>query len=242
MRLWMYVFVCGYTSYSCLLEMTSSSKSMLDLVASLISRHRLTSPRTSEVMSQVDRADFVHSSHCYEDRPLPIGFNATISAPHMHAYALDKLEGHLKPGAKVLDVGSGSGYLSVCMAVMTGPNGRVVGVEHIPELVNMSLRSTAKHHNDLIESQRLRIVHTDGRQGWPAGGPYDVIHVGAACPEVPRTLIDQLSPKGRLLLPVGDSDHQNMLIVDKDEAGLVTTKKDWGVIYIPLTSRDQQCP
>ena len=220
---------------------SSTPKSMPELVARLWARSRLTTSRTADILSVVDRADFVHSGHCYEDRPLPIGFNATISAPHMHAYALDKLESRLKPGAKALDVGSGSGYLCVCMALMTGPNGQVIGVEHIPDLVNLSIRNISLHHRDLLAAQRLVIVQADGRNGWVGNAPYDVIHVGAACKEVPKTLIDQLAPLGRLLLPVGDANGQNMLIIDKDESGKVTIEKDWSVIYIPLTSREEQC-
>lgn len=214
---------------------------MPELIARLRSRQRLTTARAAETLALVDRADFTRSGNCYEDRPLPIGFNATISAPHMHAYALDRLEPHLKPGARALDVGSGSGYLCVCMALMTGPSGKVIGVEHIPDLVTLSLRNISQHHSHLLTSQRLTIIPSDGRYGWADQAPYDVIHVGAACAEVPGALLEQLAPMGRLLLPVGDSEHQNMMIVDKDGSGQVTSQKDWSVVYIPLTSREEQC-
>ncbi|VEL08216.1 unnamed protein product [Protopolystoma xenopodis] len=77
----------------------------------------ITSEQVYKTMLQVDRSFFVKNSP-YEDRPQSIGFSATISAPHMHAYAMEALKAHLKPGARVLDVGSGSGYLTVCFALM----------------------------------------------------------------------------------------------------------------------------
>ena len=88
-------------------------------------------------MRRVDRGDFAQEkAFAYEDCPLSIGYNATISAPHMHAYCLGWLESVLQPGAKVLDVGSGSGYLCAVFYEMT--RSKVVGIEHIPELVEMS--------------------------------------------------------------------------------------------------------
>lgn len=81
-------------------------------------------------MLAVDRGDFC-SVAPYADTPQSIGHNATISAPHMHAHALELLRDQLHPGARVLDVGSGSGYLAACMALMVGPTGHVVGIEHI---------------------------------------------------------------------------------------------------------------
>ena len=220
----------------------SHPKSMLELIALLQRKGRLTSARVAEAMATVDRADFVNSSHAYEDHPLSIGYNATISAPHMHAYALERLEAHLKPGAKALDVGSGSGYLCVCMSLMMGEAGRVYGVEHIPQLVEVSVRNASKHYAGLIATNRLAIVQADGREGLPQCAPYDVIHVGAACREVPEALLTQLAPLGRMLLPVGSSQGQNMMIVDKDASGRVTSVKDWSVVYIPLTSKSEQYP
>ncbi len=92
-------------------------------------------------MCQVDRADFypLNPARAYEDSPQSIGFNVTISAPHMHAYCLEWLKGALKPGASVLDVGSGSGYLCAAFFEMIDREGLVVGVDHIQELVDQSL-------------------------------------------------------------------------------------------------------
>lgn len=115
---------------------------MDNLIAELQREGRLQSPRLAEAMRAVDRATFVPHGTLeplvYTDTPLPLGYGETISAPHMHAACLDLLERHLVPGAHVLDVGSGSGFLTAVMGVLVGPTGRVVGVEKHPELAKQS--------------------------------------------------------------------------------------------------------
>ena len=101
------------------------------LIERLVAQTIITSERVAAALKRVDRADFVREqAFAYEDCPLSIGYNATISAPHMHAYCLGWLENVLQPGAKVLDVGSGSGYLCAAFYEMT--RGKVVGIEHVP--------------------------------------------------------------------------------------------------------------
>ncbi|KAG8362873.1 hypothetical protein BUALT_BualtUnG0029300 [Buddleja alternifolia] len=116
-----------------------------EMVEHLQSYGVISSKKVAEVMETIDRALFVpEGTPPYVDSPMQIGYNATISAPHMHAMCLELLENHLKPGMHALDVGSGTGYLTACFAVMVGPQGRAVGVEHIPELVESSIKSIEK--------------------------------------------------------------------------------------------------
>ncbi|GJP47614.1 hypothetical protein CLOM_g6797 [Closterium sp. NIES-68] len=195
----------------------------------------------AEAMKQIDRADFVLTkSRAYDDSPQPIGFNATISAPHMHGYCLSILEKHLQPGNRVLDVGSGSGYLTAVMALLVGPTGRAVGVEHIPELVERSRAAVkAGRAAELMEKGQLSIHEADGREGYPDAGPYDAIHVGAAAPELPQALVDQLKPGGRLVIPIGRF-MQDLEVIDKAADGTVTRTSAMGVRYVPLTAKDRQ--
>ncbi|MFS7971654.1 putative protein-L-isoaspartate(D-aspartate) O-methyltransferase [Helianthus anomalus] len=199
------------------------------------------SKKVAEVMETVDRALFVpDGSPAYEDSPMSIGFNATISAPHMHATCLQLLEKHLQPGMHALDVGSGTGYLTACFALMVGPQGRTIGVEHIPELVAMSLKNVEKSAAaPLLKDGSLALHVGDGREGWPEFAPYDAIHVGAAAPEIPKPLIEQLKPGGRLVIPVGNI-FQELKVVDKNEDGSVTVRTETSVRYVPLTSREAQ--
>lgn len=199
------------------------------------------SNKVAEVMETIDRGLFVTEGNPpYVDSPMPIGYNATISAPHMHATCLELLEQHLQPGMRALDVGSGSGYLTACFAMMVGPEGRAIGVEHVPELVVESIenikRSAASH---LLEEGSLSIHVGDGRLGWPELAPYDAIHVGAAAPEIPKPLIDQLKPGGRMVIPVG-SFFQDLEVVDKKPDGSISRHSVTSVRYVPLTSRDAQ--
>lgn len=109
-------------------------------------------------MLRVDRANYCNSRSPYRDEPYSIAYGATISAPHMHAFALEALREQLVEGARVLDVGSGSGYLSACFAHMIGPTGKVFGVEHIKELVTISKANLHKGSPELLDEQRVEIL------------------------------------------------------------------------------------
>ncbi|KAJ4772347.1 Protein-L-isoaspartate O-methyltransferase [Rhynchospora pubera] len=200
------------------------------------------SKRVKEVMEAIDRALFVpaETRSPYYDSPMPIGYNATISAPHMHATCLELLEKNLQPGMRALDVGSGTGYLTACFAMMVGPQGCVVGVEHIPDLVSFSIDNIKKSVAEpLLNGDSLSIHAADGRQGWPELAPYDAIHVGAAAPEIPQPLLDQLKPGGRMVIPVG-TVFQELKVVDKNLDGSISVRDETSVRYVPLTSKAAQ--
>merc|ERR1712000_678325 len=150
----------------------------------------------------------------------------------MHAAACESLLPYMpeNKGAKVLDIGSGSGYLThvlanlVCGGDGTG-SGHVVGIDHIQGLVDMSRENMRRSEEGrrLLDTGKVELIVGDGRKGYAPGGPYNAIHVGAAASEMHQTLIDQLNSPGRMFIPVEDSD------------GKVTKKKDMGVRYVPLT-------
>ena len=191
-------------------------------------------------MLRVDRGHYCPSEQPYFDSPYSIGYGATISAPHMHAYALELLKDKLVDGAKVLDVGSGSGYLTACLAHMVGPSGMVFGVEHIKELVKQSEENIRRDCPELLESGRVKILHTDGRIGLSEYSPFDVIHVGASADGLPQALVEQLKEGGRMVIPVQKkSGHQVFECVDKQGDVLKRTEL-FGVSYIPLTDANSQ--
>lgn len=173
----------------------------------------------------------------YQDSPQSIGYNATISAPHMHASACESLQTSLKPGAKVLDIGSGSGYLTHVFAELVKPNGKVIGVDHIQPLVDMATKNVRKsaEGTSLLESGAVKFIKADGRKGWPSEAPYDAIHVGAAAAEHHQALVDQLKRPGRLFVPVAEGHLQYIFVIDKKADGKVERKKLYGVQYVPLT-------
>ena len=191
-------------------------------------------------LMKVDRADFT-KNYPYADSPQSIGYNVTISAPHMHAYCLELLKDHLKIGGKALDVGFGSGYLTVAMSKMMDDKGTAVGIEHIQQLCDFANQNISKHHKDLLDSKKVILVHGDGRKGCAQYGPYDCIHVGAAAAQLPQALVDQLAKGGRLVIPVGEQGGaQYINIIDKDSNGKISIRKTLGVSYVPLTSEKKQ--
>jgi protein-L-isoaspartate(D-aspartate) O-methyltransferase len=117
----------------------------------------------------------------------------------MHANAAESLLGYLKPGAHVLDIGSGSGYLTHVLAELVKPGGAVVGVDHIQALVDIASTNMRKSAEGraLLDDGTVRFVKADGRKGWPELAPYDAIHVGAAAAEHHETLVEQLKAPGR---------------------------------------------
>jgi len=155
----------------------------------------------------------------------------------MHASACDSLLPYLKDGSKVLDIGSGSGYLTHVLAELVKPSGTVIGIDHIQALTDMAIENTQKSSEGrlLLETGAIRFVTGDGRKGYSEGAPYDAIHVGAAAAEHHKVLEDQLKAPGRMFVPVEEGWSQHIYVIDKDENGVVSKKKLYAVQYVPLT-------
>ncbi|ELR19933.1 O-methyltransferase, putative [Acanthamoeba castellanii str. Neff] len=188
-----------------------------ELIYTLRSYGLVKSKRVEAAMRAVDRGHYsTDPDQAYCDRPHGIGCSQTISAPHMHAMCLELLLDHAVPGAKVLDVGSGSGYLTA-----------------IPELVEWGTNNIRKDSPQLLEKRVVEIRNVDGWEGVKDEAPFDAIHVGAAAATLPQPLVDQLRPGGRLIIPVGRDD-QELLQVDKQADGSIVQQRVLGVRYVPL--------
>lgn len=164
----------------------------------------VTTERVEVCMRDVDRAHFVprHIRRwSYVDEPQPIGLGSTISQPSIHALCLESIQDAVFPGATVLDVGVGSGYMTACLAMLAGPGGLVVGIDVWPSIVKHAVRNIRRWGRDeLIKTMEISVG--DGTVN-PGHRLYDVIHVGAAAKEVPDALLRQLRPGGSLIMPVG---------------------------------------
>ena len=218
---------------------SKENKSMKDLCDELIKNKEVTSKKVISVMLQVDRADFAPKDY-YKNRAQHIICNTTISAPHLHGYCLEALQDYLKEGNTVLDVGFGSGYLTVAMSKMMNDKGLVVGIEHIKDLYNYGEVNISKHHKNLLSNKKIELILGDGRNGYNKRAPYSCIHVGAASDYIPKELFYQLKIGGRLLIPLGPEDGQYIHFIDKISESEYKDTRGWSVTYVPLTSAEKQ--
>lgn len=198
----------------------------------LVSRG-IADPDVLEAMRKVPRHRFVPQSEAaqaYEDRPLSIGYDQTISQPFMVAYMTQALD--LAPSDRVLEVGSGSGYQAAILAEIVS---EVYTIEIVPELAQ-----SAKRTLEQLGYGNVHVRHGDGYRGWPEEAPFDGIIVTAAPQYIPKPLIEQLAINGRLIIPVGDW-YQELVIVTKTAEG-VTEQRTLPVRFVPMTGEVTRKP
>lgn len=176
---------------------------------------------------RLDRSLFLDDAikrYACEDRPLPIGYEQTISQPSLvleMTLALD-----LNSSCRVLEIGTGSGYQTALLAPFVK---EIFTVERIPEL---SLQ--AQTILQLLGHSNIRYMVGDGTRGWPEFAPYDRIIVTAAAAQVPAALVDQLMPGGRMVVPVGWSDIQELLLIHRTETGEILQNRLGLVRFVEL--------
>ncbi|MBI2440686.1 MAG: protein-L-isoaspartate(D-aspartate) O-methyltransferase [Lentisphaerae bacterium] len=189
--------------------------------------YHITDERILAAMSKVKRHKFIPEDLCsrstaYGDYPCPIGYGQTISQPYIVAYMTEKLE--LKPGDKVLEIGTGSGYQA---AVLAECGAEVYTIEIVPEL--------ARHARAALDAegyQNVRVLAGDGYKGWPEYSPFDAIIVTCAPSDVPETLKEQLKEGGRLIAPVGRMFQRLVILRKKD--GRIEQQEDLPVRFVPM--------
>jgi protein-L-isoaspartate(D-aspartate) O-methyltransferase len=189
-------------------------------------------PRVEQAMQAVPRERYVPAEqrrHAAEDTALPIECAQTISQPSLVAYMTDQLA--LEPTSRVLEIGTGSGYQTAILAEIAA---EVFTVERIPELAEPArLR---------LKEMGYRNIHFrtgDGALGWPEEAPFDAIIVTAAPERMPRSLVEQLRPGGRLVAPIGSAceDNQMLVLVEKDRDGAISQHELGPVRFVPLISK-----
>lgn len=188
------------------------------------------SPKVIAAMRKVLRHEFVPAGRlrdsAYENRPLPIGEGQTISQPYIVALMTDLAE--IDEDSVVLEVGTGSGYQAAVLAELAR---HVYTIEIIEELGQRAERVLQR-----LGYSNVTVRIGDGYNGWPVHAPFDAILVTAAPEEIPQSLIDQLAPGGRLVIPVGATNAvQSLLLVRKDAEGHVSKQSVLPVGFVPLT-------
>tara|TARA_B100001750_G_scaffold218797_1_gene205228 strand:+ start:896 stop:1675 length:780 start_codon:yes stop_codon:yes gene_type:complete len=201
------------------------------MVEEQIQQRGITSENVIAAMNSVQRHLFVPqnlANRAYEDNPLPIGFNQTISQPFVVAYMTEIAA--LTEEAKVLEIGTGSGYQTAVLAEIVS---EVFSIEILPEL---AIRS--RNLLDDLGYRNITIKSGDGYQGWPEEAPFDAIVVTAAPNHVPPALIEQLAVGGKLVIPVGQVQ-QEMTIITKTDSG-ASTVQTLPVRFVPMTGEAQE--
>lgn len=166
-------------------------------------------------------------AYAYVDTPAHLGYGQTISAPGMVGIMCCVLD--IRPGHKVLEVGTGWGYHAAVMSLLASP-GTVFSIERIPELAGRARAILSELGYD-----NVKVTVADGSEGLPEFAPYDRISVAAAAPRVPEKLVEQLADGGRMVVPVGET-FQELLLVEKKDGKVETTRKG-GVAFVPLVGR-----
>jgi protein-L-isoaspartate(D-aspartate) O-methyltransferase len=191
-------------------------------------------PRVLSAMRKVPRHLFVDSSQralAYEDHPLPIPGNQTISQPYIVALMSELLE--VTPGSRVLEIGTGSGYQSAVLAEIAR---EVYTIEIVPELARSAAARLKELHYD-----NVTVREGDGYRGWPEHAPFDGIVVTAAPERIPQPLVDQLAPGGVMVIPVGGF-FQELKVFRKSADGRVTEKDILPVRFVPMTGEVEKTP
>ncbi len=210
------------------------------LIHRLKSNGYIVSPEVERAFRKVPREEFLppHARNsAYLDTPLRIGKGQTISAPHMCAMMCELLK--LRPGHKLLEIGTGSGYhAALCAELVSSPdptlNGKVYTIERIAELALQAEQTL----NRLGYGDIVKVIIGDGSLGYPDEAPYDRILVTAAAPRIPPPLVEQLAPLGRLVIPVGEHAFwQELIVIEKDIDGNLSKSYHGGVAFVPLVGK-----
>lgn len=208
-------------------HMLDAIESEVTFTSNLIGKKKL-SAKVMAAISSTPREKFIPTSYvnyAYDNRPLPIGYDQTISQPYIVALMTDLLA--LEAADVVLEIGTGSGYQAAILSQLCE---QVYTVEYVSELAEM-----AKTRLEKLGYNNIEVRMGNGYEGWPEHAPYDAIIVTAAAPQIPEPLIEQLKPGGRMVIPVGRAyTYQKLMLVEKDDIGKIKKKEMLGVLFVPF--------
>lgn len=226
------IFLVPVLSLFCMLTLFDQAaadylQDRLEMVRSQIEQRGIKHEPTLKALRAVPRHQFVAEKmapYAYLDRPLPIGYGQTISQPYIVAYMTEQLEP--RPGHRVLEIGTGSGYQAAVLGKIVR---RVYSVEIIPELAEQAGKRLAKDYPNVT------VIQADGYHGWQEGAPYDAIIVTAAAELIPPPLIGQLKEGGKMIIPLGSPYGMQWLVLITKERGKVKSRRLVPVRFVPFT-------
>jgi len=198
------------------------------MVARQIEARGIEDPATLAAMREVPRHEFVPEDrrrHAYQDRPVPIGYGQTISQPHLVAYMTERVRP--RPGMRVLEIGTGSGYQAAVLGAILD---EVYSIEIIGDLARWGADNLQRTGYDHVQ-----VRHGDGYHGWPEQAPFDAIVVTAATDHIPPPLLEQLKDGGRMVVPVGSPFLTQTLMLVTREGDDIKTRSLVPVRFVPLT-------
>ena len=201
----------------------------MDLIDKLIKEGWLKTPRIIEAFKKIKRVDFLPDymkEMAGQDQALPIGYGQTNSQPAVVAFMLEKLQP--KPGEKILDIGSGSGWTTALLAEIVGEKGKVFSIEVIPELKEFGENNVSSYN--LKNTEHLCI---NGFQGYKKEAPFDRILVSASAKEILRAWKDQLKIRGKIVCPVGSS----IWVLEKINKNEFFKEENPGFVFVPLVDK-----
>ena len=204
-----------------------TSQRTRDRLVARLEEEGIHDPRVLEVIRNTPRHLFMDeamASRAYEDTALPIGHGQTISQPYIVARMTEALLQPVSP-SKVLEIGTGSGYQTAILSQLVD---QVYSVERIEYLLNQSRQRLMK-----LGMRNVHLKVADGYAGWRQNAPYDAIIVTAAPSTVPNDLIQQLAFGGRMVVPVGETHRQKLLLITREEDGVVEQELEW-VSFVPM--------
>ena len=202
-----------------------------DLIIYLKNSKFLTDEKVESALQNIPRHEFVPESelkYAYDNEPLPIMKNQTISQPGVVTRMTEWLD--VKNGQNILEIGTGSGWQSAILSYLVG-SGTIYSIERHPELAKFAQENLKK-----LKIDNVRVILGDGTLGYSQASPYDRIIITAACTEIPLPLLDQLSENGLIIAPVGGSS-QSLVLLQKTPKGIVEIKNQSKYVFVPLVGK-----
>ncbi len=219
-------------STCCALEKNDFARLREVMVETQIVDRGVSDPDVIRAMKRVPRHLFVperYRASSYADHPLPIGEGQTISQPYIVAFMTEAMK--LKPGEKVLEIGTGSGYQAAVLAEMVK---EVYSIEIVESLGKRAGRTLAE-----LGYTNVQIKIGDGYKGWPEKAPFDAVIVTCAPEQIPRTLVEQLKEGGRMIIPVGRAGAVQKLVRGVKAGGRLKTEEVMLVRFVPMVADDE---